>query len=74
VQYLAANNLNTEGWVDYLASTLGPLPISRNTRQLLISYAGGTSQDAPWVVARTEEGRLRGVIPLLMATPEYQVC
>ena len=65
--FLAQNALNPESWVDYLAETLGPLPLTPSTRQTLIDYvhsAGPLSQ----------EERLRGVIPLLMSTPEYQVC
>ena len=102
--YLQQNAMTPETWVDYLANTLGPLPITPTTRQTLIAYVqspdtpGPTLQNAqfadPLVVPFRQgkrnaggrynrlnavgpggmEGRLRGVIPLLMATPEYQVC
>ncbi len=114
--YVQQNNLTPEGWVDFLADALGPLPLSPATRQTMIEYVQGT--DAPAPAARNVdfvpgqfvapppaaapgvpgpyrrgmrangrgynrlqgmaypglEGRLRGVIPLLMATPEFQVC
>ena len=93
VEFMQQHVLTPEGWVDYLAETLGPLPITPSTRQALISYvqspdlptstvvnvqlqpgrrrrAGRLNGDGPGGL----EGRLRGVIPLLMATPEYQVC
>ena len=93
LEFMQQHALTPEGWVDYLADTLGPLPITAATRQTLIAYvqssdlpasrienvqfrpgrrmrAGRLSDDGP----RGLEGRLRGVIPLLMATPEYQVC
>jgi len=93
VEFMQQHALTPEGWVDYLAETLGPLPITPSTRQALISYiqspdlpastvvnvqfqpgrrkrAGRLNGDGPGGL----EGRLRGVIPLLMATPEYQVC
>ena len=93
LEFMQQHALTPEGWVDYLADTLGPLPITAATRQTLIAYvqspdlpasrienvqfrpgrrmrAGRLSDDGPGGL----EGRLRGVIPLLMATPEYQVC
>jgi len=93
IEFMQQHALAPEGWVDYLAETLGPLPITPTTRQTLISYiqspdlpastvvnvqfqpgrrkrAGRLKEDGPGGL----EGRLRGVIPLLMATPEYQVC
>jgi len=111
--YVRQNNLTAEGWVDFLADALGPLPLTPTTRQALIDYVQGTDAPAPTVqnvdfapgpfvapppsAAPTPfrrgrrsggrgynrlqglayaglEGRLRGVIPLIMATPEYQVC
>ena len=115
--YVQQNNLTPEGWVDFLAEALGPLPLSPATRQTMIEYVQGTDSPAPtaqnvdfvpapFVAPPTTaapgpfrrgmraggrgynrlnrqgrqgayaglEGRLRGVIPLLMATPEYQVC
>ena len=93
LEFMQQHALTPEGWVDYLADTLGPLPITAATRQTLIAYvqspdipasrienvqfrpgrrmrAGRLNDDGPGGL----EGRLRGVIPLLMATPEYQVC
>jgi len=104
--YVQQNNLTSEGWVDFLAYTLGPLPLLPATRQTLVDYVKGTNAPAsqggaqnvdfvppaPTPFRRGQraggraynrlrgpgygglEGRLRGVIPLLMATPEYQVC
>ena len=114
--YVQLNNLTPEGWVDFLADALGPLPLTPATRQTLIEYVQGADAPAPAVrnvdfvpgpfVAppptaapgtsgpyrrgmrangrgynRVQgqgyaglEGRLRGVIPLIMATPEFQVC
>ena len=112
--YVQQNNLTPEGWVDFLAETLGPLPLTPTTRQTLIDYVKGTDAPAPATVQNIDfapgpfvappasaapapfrrgqryggrgynrlrgqtysglEGRLRGVIPLIMATPEYQVC
>jgi len=116
--YVRQNGLTPEGWVDFLAETLGPLPLTPATRQALVDYVNGADAPAPTVrnadfttvpfvapppaPARAPyrqgkrlngqgmggrgynrlrsfayaglEGRLRGVIPLLMATPEYQVC
>ncbi len=63
--YLRQNNLTPEAFVDLLAFRLGPLPLSPATRQTLVSYVNG-----PGLL----EDRLRGLLPLLMATPEYQVC
>ena len=63
--YLRQNNLTPEAFVHLLAERLGPLPLSATTRQTLVAYVNG-----PGVL----EDRLRGVLPLLMATPEYQVC
>lgn len=65
--FLTQKNLTPEGWVDYLAETLGPLPLAPATRQTLIDYVHSAGP-------LTLEDRLRGIIPLLMATPEYQVC
>ena len=31
--YVRQNNLTPEGWVDFLAETLGPLPLTPATRQ-----------------------------------------
>lgn len=102
-EFVQQNNLTPEGWVDYLANALGPLPLTAGTRQALIDYVHGsdtpTVQNADFIPAQFAlpfrrgkrnngrgynrmrangptglEGRLRGVIPLLMATPEYQVC
>lgn len=116
--YVRQNNLTAEGWVDFLAEALGPLPLTPATRQTLIDYVQGTDapaptaqnvdfESAPFVAPPPAaplapyrkgqrlqgkgmggrgynrlrgfayaglEGRLRGVIPLIMATPEYQVC
>ncbi len=93
--FVQQNNLSTAAWVDYLAQTLGPLPLSAQTRQALIDYADGADDSAPPAVQNAaldtaapfrqrrralrapfagREARLRGVIPLIMATPEYQVC
>ena len=109
--YVQQNNLTPEGWVDYLADALGPLPLTASTRQALIDYLHSsdtpapTVQNADFIPAQFRpgplaappfrrgqrnngrgynrlrangpgglEGRLRGVIPLIMATPEYQVC
>ncbi len=63
--YLRLNDLTPEAFVDLLAYRLGPLPLSPATRQTLVGYVNG-----PGLL----EDRLRGVLPLLMATPEYQVC
>ena len=63
--YLRQNNLTPAAFVDLLAERLGPLPLSAATRQTLVAYVNG-----PGLL----EDRLRGVLPLLMATPEYQVC
>ena len=100
--YVQQNNLSPEGWVDFLAETLGPLPLTPATRQTLVDYVKGTdapatTQNADFVAPAPApfrrgqrnggrgynrmrgpsygglEGRLRGVIPLIMATPEYQV-
>ena len=67
--YLARNSMTPESWVDFLIETLGPLPLSPATRQTLKSFVAG-----PDTTSGGLEGRLRAVIPLLMATPEYQVC
>ena len=123
--YVQQNNLTAEGWVDFLADALGPLPLTPTTRQTLVDYVNGTETAdnasalptptmrnadfdpgafvaPPPAPARAPyrqgkrmagqgmggraynrlggfayaglEGRLRGVIPLIMATPEYQVC
>lgn len=110
VDYTRQNNLTPEAWVDFLAETLGPLPLTPATRQAMIDYVN--SADSPNAAAATVqntaftqaqfapltpfrrgrrnpgrrynqtrangptglEGRLRGVLPLMMATPEYQVC
>ena len=91
--FMQQHNLSPEGWVDYVAETLGPLPITQATRQTLIAYLESpdlpeaSTQNVQFQPARRGlrgrlrgdgpgglEGRLRGVIPLLMATPEYQVC
>ena len=103
--FLQRNNLTPETWVDYLAETLGPLPITPATRQTLIQYVNTPDTPAPVPTVQNAqftsapptfrrgrrgnggrfnrlgaldpggmEGRLRGAIPLLMATPEYQVC
>ncbi len=107
--FVQENNLTPEGWVDYLAEALGPLPLTATTRQALIDYikapetSGATVQNAQFTATAPDplnvpfrqgkkgngggryqrllgagpgglEGRLRGVIPLIMATPEYQVC
>ena len=110
VEYVQQNSLTPEAWVDYLAETLGPLPLTPTTRQALIEYINSTdSPNAPTPTVQNAaftqaqfaparpfrrgqrnaaggynrlrgngpmglEGRLRGVIPLIMATPEYQVC
>jgi len=100
--YVQQNSLTPEGWVDFLAETLGPLPLAPTTRQTLVDYVKGadapaTTQNADFVAPAPPpfrrgqrnggrsysrlrqsgysglEGRLRGVIPLIMATPEYQV-
>lgn len=147
--FLQQKNLDAGRYVDFLAETLGPLPITPQTRQALVNYindtnsgvpvmsqasvpsdpTGGTvhlaqfapGAQAPRPFARGRrrqngingqagvfgapgfggrvrlgkkaaarggggiggrfaqgpgglEGRLRGVIPMIMATPEYQVC
>jgi uncharacterized protein (DUF1800 family) len=126
--YVRQNDWDAAGWVDYLAQTLGPLPLTPKTRQALIDYANGSDGDmavpAQSGVQNTAfeqsdtteatpryrrgrrqaalggglagirirtgkkatqglpaiagpgglEGRIRSVIPLMMATPEYQVC
>ena len=104
--FVQQNNFTPEGWVDYLADALGPLPLTPATRQALIDYIKTPDTAAPLVQnaqftpdslnvpfrqgkkgkggGRYQrllgagpvglEGRLRGVIPLMMATPEYQVC
>ena len=108
--YLQQNNLAPEAWVDHLAETLGPLPLTPSTRQALIEYVNSAdTPDTPTPIVQNAaftqaqfapirpfrrgrrnagsaynqlrgagptglEGRLRGVIPLIMATPEYQVC
>ena len=117
--YVQQKNLTPEGWVDYLAEALGPLPLTAGTRQALVDYVQSsdppapTVQNADYVPAPSSpgafaappplssapapfrrgprgmgrgysrlrgsaptglEGRLRGVIPLIMATPEFQVC
>ncbi len=96
-------------YVDFLAETLGPLPLSAQTRQTIVDYinqpdaapANGALTGAQAAVspadlprfgrgkrqagnlyarvrARTGAGgmeaRLRAALPLVMATPEYQVC
>ncbi len=96
-------------YVDFLAETLGPLPLSAQTRQTIVDYisqptaappeglASNTSTDAaPLGQKRFRQGkrqagdlyarmrslsglggreaRLRAALPLVMATPEYQVC
>ncbi len=96
-------------YVDFLAETLGPLPLSRQTRQTIVDYisqpsaapAGELASNmptdaAPLGRARFRQGqrqdgslyararplsglggmeaRLRAALPLVMATPEYQVC
>ena len=63
--YLQKNALTPESWVDLLIETLGPLPLSPATRQTLVRFVNGPD---------SLEGRLRAVIPMVMATPEYQVC
>lgn len=93
IEFMQQHTLTPEGWVDYLAETLGPLPITLSTRQTLIAYIqspdlpASTAENVQFQPGRRRrngrlkddgpgglEGRLRGVIPLLMATPEYQVC
>jgi hypothetical protein len=130
VSFVRENNFNGASWVDYLAETLGPLPLTPQTRQTLIEFANGAGETetvaqepqpmpaGPYAYARGRrraarlaatggvnggfggalrkkkgnnkrgangalapiagppglEGRLRAVIPLIMATPEYQVC
>ncbi len=71
VSYAQGKNLTPAQWVDYLAETLGPLELTPQTRQTLVDYANASG---PFVNAGGLEARLRGVIPLLMSTPEYQVC
>ncbi len=96
-------------YVDFLAETLGPLPLSAQTRQTIIDYIsqGDGAPDArtavnfadsgsPFTPGRFRQGkrqagdmyarvrslsgmggmeaRLRAALPLVMATPEYQVC
>lgn len=96
-------------YVDFLAETLGPLPLSAQTRQTIVDYinqpdaapAGGFASRIPadgsplgqtrfrqgkrqagdmYARVRTlsgmggREARLRAALPLVMATPEYQVC
>lgn len=63
--YIQQNGLTPAAFVDALAARLGPLPLSAATRQTLLEYVNGSGP---------LEDRLRGVLPLLMATPEYQVC
>jgi len=70
---LRSRNMTPENWVDFLAETLGPMPITPSTRQTLVDYVNGTDTSSPGRFIRLE-GRLRGVIPLMMSTPEYQVC
>ena len=105
--YLQQNSLSPENWVDFLIETLGPLPLTPATRQVLVDFvAAGDAQPEPAVqnaqfVPNVQvpgqfrrgrrgmggaynrlravspgglEGRLRAVIPMIMATPEYQVC
>ena len=67
--YLRQNSLTPDGWVDHLMETLGPLPLTPSTRQTLREFVNQGDASAGGL-----EGRLRAVIPLLMATPEYQVC
>ncbi len=67
--YLRQNSLTPDGWVDHLIETLGPLPLTPSARQTLREFVNQGDASAGGL-----EGRLRAVIPLLMATPEYQVC
>jgi uncharacterized protein (DUF1800 family) len=130
VSFVRQNNFNGASYVDYLAETLGPLPLTPQTRQTLIDFVNGvgdptaTAEDqnaaaaGPYAYARGRrrnallaanggaavpgnlagalrkgngkrggaggltpiagpgglEGRLRAVIPMIMSTPEFQVC
>ncbi|MDQ2688034.1 MAG: DUF1800 domain-containing protein, partial [Armatimonadota bacterium] len=146
--FMQAKGLDAGRYVDFLAETLGPLPLTPQTRQALVRYINDANNGTP-VVAQTSEttdgtihlaqfapgaqtppprpfargrrqngfnnqsgvfggpgfggrvrlgqknaarrngqglggriaqgsggleGRLRGAIPMIMATPEYQVC
>lgn len=51
--------------VDSLFWQFGPLPVSQSVRQALIDFAN--SQNYP-------EAKVRGVLSLVLGTPEYQVC
>ncbi len=92
-QEQAGVGADADGWVDYLANALGPLPLEETTRRTLIDFASGQGAyaggDSPGAVAEDPlqgedldgpadrggpVGRLLAVIPLIMATPEYQVC
>ncbi len=107
--FVREKNYSPAQYVDFLAETLGPLPLSAQTRQTIVDYINqpdaapsrGTFADAQGfavppgqgrggrgnrqagnlyarVRARTGmggmEARLRAALPLVMATPEYQVC
>lgn len=130
--FVEQNRMDAAGWVDYLANTLGPLPLTDKTRAALVAYVNGADDQAyassPAGIQNTAfeqnepaapqfgfargrrrrnangagglggvairqgkgnrkgggllpvagqagvEGRLRTAIPLIMATPEYQVC
>jgi uncharacterized protein (DUF1800 family) len=57
--------LKTEDMVDLLLRQFGPIELSDSTRQAMIDYA--QAEAAP-------RQRARGLLSLLMSTPEYQVC
>jgi uncharacterized protein (DUF1800 family) len=70
-------------WVDCLTTTLGPLQIDPRARALLVAYASSrpapeihvaSTADSPPRSLDAKEGHLLGLLPLLMGTPQYQVC
>ena len=60
VAFVQQNNWDAAGWVDYLAETLGPLPLTPKTRQALIDYVNGVGETLPapdeTTVAQTAAG------------------
>ena len=84
----SANAGNADAWVSYLSEALGPLDLGPTVRDTMVAYASqpGSNLTASLTTLspaqdgarrrpnRDQVSRYLGLLPLIMGSPEYQVC
>ncbi len=63
--------------VDWMLARLGPVAAQSTTRDALVAYLnmGANGQPEPFVLNRdTIDSKVRGLVALILACPEYQFC